>query len=75
MLIPVFKQLFETSDKAPIPATADREFFVTITRAFDKNAAKALNDGEGALWEIFLGVLQICLTQGEHHVVSESQFH
>ena len=72
MLIPVFKQSFDTSEKVAIPATADQEFLITIARALDKNAAKALNDKDGALWEIFVETLRACITQGEHYVVSGS---
>ena len=75
MLIPVLRRLFETPEKAAIPATADQEFFVAIARAFDKNAAKALNDKEGALWQIFVEVLQACLIHGEQRAVSEPQRH
>ena len=73
MLIPVYKQLFETSEKVAATATADQEFFVALARAFDKNAAKALNDQEGALWQIFVGVLRTCLTCGKHRSVLVSQ--
>ena len=75
MMVPVFKQSFKISGKAAAPVTGDQEFFVTITRAFDKNAARALNDKEGVLWGIFVEVLRACLTQGEHHGVSKSQLH
>jgi len=64
MLIPVFKQLFETPGNLAIPDTADEDFFVAIACAFDKNTAKALNDEEGTLWGIFVKVLRACLTQG-----------
>jgi hypothetical protein len=73
MLIPVYKQSFETSEKVGAPA--DQEFFVALARAFDKNAAKALNDEEGPLWKVFVEVLRVCLTRGKHYVISRSQFH
>jgi len=71
MLIPVFKQSFEPLGKAAIPATADKDFLVAIARAFDRNAAKELNNEEGALWETFVGVLRACLTQGQNHTISD----
>ena len=64
MLIPVFEQSFEIPGKTTISATIDQEFLVAIVRAFDKTSAKALNDEEGTLWEIFVEVLRACLTQG-----------
>src|SRR5882757_2163031 len=48
MLIPVFKQVFEAPGQAS--TSTDQELFTTIAHTFDKNAAKALNDKEGALW-------------------------
>jgi U3 small nucleolar RNA-associated protein 10 len=75
MLIPVFKQSFETSKIVAIPATADEAFFVAIAYAFDKNAAKALNNKEGELWQFFVELLRARLTQGKHRAVSEHQPH
>jgi len=72
MLIPVYKESFETSEKVGSPAPADQEFFVALARAFDKNAAKALNDKEGSLWQVFVGALRVCLTRGKHYVISVS---
>lgn len=71
MLVPVFKHSFGTSEYVTIPAPADQEFLLALARAFDKNAAKALNDKEGELWQIFVRVLQTCLAKGECHVVSD----
>ena len=73
MLIPVFERSFETLGKAGAPATVDQEFLVTLARALDKNAVKALNDKEGALWQIFVEVLRSCLTQGKRHTCPEAQ--
>lgn len=70
MLIPVYKQSFGTSEKVGAPA--DQEYFVALVRAIDKNAAKALNDKEGSLWQVFVEVLRACLTRGEHHAISGS---
>ena len=64
MLIPVLKESFEIPGKPAIPATVDQDYFVAIARAFDKGAAKALNDEEGVLWGIFVEVLRVCSTQG-----------
>lgn len=75
MLIPVFRQLFGTSGKVTIPATADREFLVAITQTLDRNAARALNDQEGELWQIFVDVLQACLVKGRRYAASEPQPH
>lgn len=75
MLIPMFKQLFEASGKVGAPATSDKELPVALVRAFDKNAAKALNDKEGALWQIFIEVLRACLVQGKRHVGSKTRLH
>lgn len=63
MLIPVFREVFETSQGVTIPATVDQGFLVALVRAFDKNAARSLNDEE-ALWKIFTEVLRACLTNG-----------
>jgi len=71
MLIPVLKQSFMAPGKVTIPVTVDQDYFVAIARAFDKGTAKALNDEKGALWEIFVEVLRVCLTQGRNHAVSE----
>jgi len=71
MLIPVLKQSFGTLGK---PATVDQDYFVAITRAFDKGAAKPLNDDKGALWGVFVEVLQVCLTQGQNRAVSEPRY-
>lgn len=71
MLIPVFEDSFGTVDNITIPVAADQVFLLALVRAFDKNAARALNDKEGALWQIFVQVLQACLTKGGHHVVSD----
>jgi len=68
MLIPVFERSFETLGNVGDSTTVDQEFFVTLARAFDKNAAKALNDKEGALWQIFVEVLLACLTRGKRHI-------
>lgn len=65
MLTPVFMDLFGTSENATIPAAADEEFLLALARAFDKTAAKALNDKEGPLWQIFVRVLRACLVKGE----------
>ena len=73
MLIPVYKQSFGTPEKVGAPA--DQEYFVALARAIDKNAAKALNDKEGSLWQVFVEVLRACLTRGEHHVISGSRPH
>jgi len=73
MLIPIYKQLFGASEKVESPVTADQEFLVALARAFDKNAAKALNDKEGALWQIFVEVLRVCLTRGKPNVVPGSR--
>ena len=74
MLIPVFKQSFDTSKKDFIPPTADQEFLMAIAHAFDKNAAKALNDEEGALWQIFVEVLRTCLIRGKHRATPDLSF-
>jgi len=71
MLTPVLKDSFETPGKTAISATVDQDYFVAIARAFDKGAAKALNDEEGLLWGIFVEMLRACLTQGQNHTVSE----
>lgn len=68
MLIPVFKDAFGTSKNVTIPAVADQEFLLALTRSFDKNAAKALNDKEGTLWQIFVRVLRACLAKGKYQV-------
>jgi len=73
MLIPVYKQSFGTSEK--VGACADQEYFVALARAIDKNAAKMLNNKEGPLWQVFVEVLQACLTWGEHYAISRSQPH
>lgn len=75
MLIPVFKESFGASEVLAVPAIADQEFLVVLVRAFDKNSAKALNDKEGVLWQIFLGVLRACLIKGECYTVSDPQPH
>ena len=72
MLIPVYKQSFGTSEMVEAPVTADQGFLVALARAFDKNAAKALNDKEGELWQTFVGVLRVCLTRGEPNAASGS---
>lgn len=71
MLIPVFKNLFGTSENVVIPTVADQEFLLALACAFDKNAAKTLNDEEEALWKFFVRVLQASLVKGEYRVISD----
>jgi len=75
ILIPVFEESFEASEKDTTPVTTDQEFLVALVRAFDRSAAKALNDQEGTLWQIFVKVLRACLTNGMYHVVSDPRLH
>lgn len=75
MLIPVYKQSFGTSEKVDAPVAADQEFLTVLARAFDKNAAKALNDNAGALWQIYVEALRACLTRGKSNVVSGYRSH
>ena len=61
---------FGTSENFNIPSAADQDFLLTLARTFDKHAAQALNDKEGALWQIFARVLGACLAEGERYVIS-----
>lgn len=70
MLIPVYKQSFDASAGVVASTPADHEFQVALVRAFDKNAAKALNDKERPLWQVFVEVLRACLTRGKYYPVS-----
>lgn len=75
MLIPVYKELFETSENVGASTPADQELLVALVCAFDKNAAKALNDEEGSLWQVFREVLRTCLIRGKNCAVLGSQSH
>lgn len=61
---------FGTSENVTIPSATDQELSLALAHTFDKHAAKALNDKEGTLWQIFVRVLGACLAKGEHCVVS-----
>lgn len=75
MLIPIYEQSFDAAVKVITPTPTDQEFLVALARAFDKNAAKVLNDKERPLWRVFEEVLRACLTRGKYGAVSGSEFH
>jgi len=71
----VFRDSFGTSENVTVPAATDQGFLLTLAGAFDRNAAKALNDKEGPLWQIFVRVLRTSLANGEYQVVSDIRLH
>ena len=71
MLVPVLKESFLEGD---ITTADDQEYLEALVCAFDKNAAKALENKEGELWGIFTDMLLVCLTKGKCQAVNNLDF-